>query len=292
MPIRRCLCCRRHSIFLLESSRVGEHLPLFRNNSRFCVCLVVSLKVLEVVLGSVCLLLVRPQAIVGYDMSYGQNLVQGEGTSINRVSVWWTGLVGSSQLRRDGKAWLHCKQTAKAACSVWEAHCHAWRTTLSITRQCRSALWAQETNFGWGHRRNIILGESSLSYQSSHSPSFVHDSHPRVSKYERIQLLISMLCDGQRFKGVGDRRKERAIARHDRINIWRLRIKLSCFTLWVKSRRASLHVHVSVHWALLCWLNLLLHFFLSLESGMRKLNKPALFKKTKAHLHTCSFISR
>ena len=156
MPIRRCLCCRRHSIFLLESSRVGQHLPLFRNNSRFCVCLVVSLKVLEVVLGSVCLLLVRPQAIVGYDMSYGQNLVQGEGTSINRVSVWWTGLVGSSQLRRDGKAWLHCKQTAKAACSVWEAHCHAWRTTLSITRQCRSALWAQETNFGWGHRRNII----------------------------------------------------------------------------------------------------------------------------------------
>ena len=136
------------------------------------------------------------------------------------------------------------------------------------------------------------LGESSLSYQSSHSPLFVHDSHPRVSKHEQIQLLISKLCDGQRFKGVGDRTKERAIARHDRKNIWRLRIKLSCFTLWVKSRRASLHVHVSVHWALLYWLNLLLHFFLSLQSGMRKLKKAALFKKNKAHLHTCSFISR
>ena len=63
------------------------------------------------------------------------------------------------------------------------------------------------------------LGESSLSYQSSHSPLFVHDSHPRVSKHEQIQLLISKLCDGQRFKGVGDRTKERAIARHDRIDI-------------------------------------------------------------------------
>ena len=72
MPIRRCLCCRRHSIFLLESSRVGEHLPEYYPgiyNSRFCVCLVVSLKVLEVVLGSVCLLLVRLAAF-GYDMMH------------------------------------------------------------------------------------------------------------------------------------------------------------------------------------------------------------------------------
>ena len=72
MPIRRCLCCRRHSIFLLESSRVGEHLPEYYSgiyNSRFCVCLVVSLKVLEVVLGSVCLLLVRLAAF-GYDMMH------------------------------------------------------------------------------------------------------------------------------------------------------------------------------------------------------------------------------
>ena len=134
------------------------------------------------------------------------------------------------------------------ACMLHVASALSRMKNTIYTWQCRSALWAQEMNFGWVTGEPSSLDESS---QSSHSPSLVHDSHRRVSKQEQIQLLISKLCDGQRFKGVGDGTKERAIARHDWKRNWRLRINLSCFAVWVKSQGPSLHLHVSVQWALL-----------------------------------------